>query len=55
MEKFTAQILEEKKKNGVIIASGFSSFKAGNDGSFMRVFERADKNMYKCKKMLKEL
>lgn len=54
LENFSNQIMEEKRKNGVIIAMGFSSFKSGNDGSFMRVFERADKNMYKCKKMLKE-
>ena len=38
---------------GIIITSGYSDFHAGKADSFMRVFERADKNMYKCKKSLK--
>lgn len=53
MEAFTKHIQEEKAKGGVIIASGFSEFHKTHDRSFMRVFERADKNMYKCKKNLK--
>lgn len=54
IEAFTKFIQEEKTKGGVIIASGFSEYHKARDGSFMRVFERADKNMYKCKKQLKE-
>ena len=54
MQHFTDLILSEKEKDGVIIASGYSDFHAGKDDSFMRVFERADKNMYKSKKQLKD-
>lgn len=54
LEAFTNHIQDEKAKGGVIIASGFSEFNKDKDGSFMRVFERADKTMYKCKKLLKE-
>ena len=53
MQQFTDHILSEKEKDGIIIASGYSDFHKGKDDSFMRVFERADKNMYKCKKQLK--
>lgn len=53
MQQFTDIILSEKEKDGIIIASGYSDFHAGKDESFMRVFERADKNMYKCKRSLK--
>ena len=52
--QFTDLILSEKEKDGIIIASGYSDFHAGKDDSFMRVFERADKNMYKSKKQLKD-
>ena len=54
MQHFTDLILSEKEKDGIIIASGYSDFHLGKDDSFMRVFERADKNMYKCKKQLKD-
>ena len=54
LQQFTDMILSEKEKDGIIIASGYSDFHPGKDSSFMRVFERADKNMYKCKKQLKE-
>ena len=50
---FTEIIRKEKEHEGIIIASGYSDFHAEKDNSFMRVFERADKNMYKCKKILK--
>ena len=53
LNDFTSLIQEEKEKGGIIIASGYSDYHTGKDNSFMRVFERADKNMYKCKKMLK--
>lgn len=52
-DNFSQRIYEEKEKDGVIIASGFSAYRNGQDGSFMRVFERADQKMYKCKKDLK--
>ena len=51
---FSALMQEEKAKDGIVIAHGYSEFHAGKDNSFMRVFERADNNMYKCKKQLKE-
>lgn len=54
IQQFTDHILSEKEKDGIIIASGYSDFHAGKDDSFMRVFERADKNMYKSKKQLKD-
>ena len=54
LNNFTNIILNEKAKDGIIIASGYSDFNSAKDDSFMRVFERADKKMYKCKKELKE-
>ena len=51
---FAALIIEQKEKKGIIIASGYSDFMPEKDNSYMRVFERADKKMYKCKKDLKE-
>ena len=54
LTSFSELIAKEKEKNGTIIASGFSAYQSGKDDSFMRVFERADKNMYKSKKQLKE-
>jgi len=51
---FSRIIDEEKTHNGIVIASGSSTFHPDKDNSFMRVFERADRQMYKCKKLLKE-
>ncbi len=48
--------LENKKaSSGPVIAAGMSVYKAGTDKSFAKVFNRADKLMYKNKKELKSI
>lgn len=48
--------LENKKsRSGPVIASGMAVYKAGTDKSFSKVFNRADKLMYKNKKELKSV
>ena len=54
LEEFSKMVDEEKKHDGLVIASGSSTLHRDKDKSYMRVFERADKQMYKCKKQLKE-
>ena len=54
LEEFSKMVDEEKKHDGLVIASGSSTLHRNKDKSYMRVFERADKQMYKCKKQLKE-
>ena len=54
LEEFSKMVDEEKKHDGIVIASGSSTLHRNKDKSYMRVFERADKQMYKCKKQLKE-
>lgn len=51
---FSRIIDEEKIHNGIVIASGSSTYHPDKDNSFMRVFERADRQMYKRKNLLKE-
>lgn len=48
--------LENKKsRSGPVIAAGMAEYKAGSDKSFSKVFNRADKLMYKNKKELKSI
>ena len=54
LEEFSKMVDEEKKHDGIVIASGSSTLHRNKDKSYMRVFERADRQMYKCKKLLKE-
>ena len=51
---FSQMIEEEKAKKGIVIASGSSTFHPDRDKNYLRVFERADRQMYKCKKELKK-
>ena len=51
---FSRMIKEEKAQNGIVIASGSSTFHPDRDKNYLRVFERADRQMYKCKKELKK-
>ena len=54
LEEFSKMVDEEKKHDGIVIASGSSTLHRNKDKSYMRVFERADRQMYKRKKLLKE-
>ena len=54
LEEFSKMVDEEKKHDGIVIAIGSSTLHRNKDKSYMRVFERADKQMYKCKKQLTE-
>ena len=48
--------LENKKsRSGPVIAAGMAEYKAGSDKAFAKVFNRADKLMYKNKKELKSI
>ena len=54
LEKLMNESLENKKsRSGPVIAAGMSVYKPDSDKSFSRVFNRADKLMYKNKKELK--
>ena len=51
---FDEQIEENLQNDRVVISFGFSKYNKKDD-SIMRVFERADKKMYNCKKKLKDI
>lgn len=56
LEKLMNESLENKKaRSGPVIAAGMSVYKPDSDKSFSRVFNRADKLMYKNKKELKSI
>ena len=56
MDQLRKQVLENTKNgSGVILASGMSEYNAETDRSVSEIFERADKEMYEDKKMLKSL
>ena len=53
VEDFNKTIEMNKANGGVIIACGCEEYHQGQDNSFLRVFERADRKMYERKKQLK--
>ena len=56
MDQLRKQVLENTKNgSGAILASGMSEYNAETDRSVSEIFERADKEMYEDKKMLKSL
>ena len=56
LENLMNESLENKKsRSGPVIAAGMSVYKPESDKSFSRVFNRADKLMYKNKKELKSI
>ena len=50
---FEDMISQNKEDNGIVIASGMDVYKAGSDGKFDDVFNRADAKMHSRKKTLK--
>ncbi len=55
LSKLRVQVIENRDKGeGPVLASGLSEFRKGSDTSISEVFERADNEMYKNKKALKE-
>ena len=53
VESFNKIIDANKESGDVVIACGLDDFRPGEDDSFLRVFERADRKMYERKKQLK--
>ena len=53
INQFNNQIDENLSGNQVVIACGHSDFRKDSDKSYLRIFERADKQMYNRKKKLK--
>ncbi len=54
MDNLRRHVLENKEKGkGVIIASGIAEYNAQGDHFVSEIFERADKEMYEVKKLLK--
>ena len=54
MEEFNARAEKNAACGKVVVSSGISEYKAGEDKTFKKVFSRADKNMYLRKRILKE-
>ena len=46
---------EHVREGGVVVSAGLDIFRAGRDGDFNSIFERADQRMYEKKKYLKSL
>ena len=55
LDAFNRRIEENLREGRVIVASGLSEFRPGEDNSFRRVFERADRRMYGRKSVLKAM
>lgn len=53
LEELKEAVEYNKSTGGVVIAYGFADYKKMSGKSFMRLFESADKKMYKCKQALK--
>ena len=55
MAAFRAEMEENLRSGGAVVSSGLSDFRPGEDNACTTVFERADEDMYRCKRRLKEL
>ena len=55
LDDFNRRIEENLREGRVIVASGLSEFRPGDDNGFRRVFERADRRMYGRKSVLKAM
>lgn len=55
LKEFNEEIHENLKNGDIVISSGFAEFNQQKDKSYLHLFDRADKNMYKCKQKLKAL
>ena len=55
LDDFNRRIEENLREGRVIVASGLSEFRPGDDSGFRRVFERADRRMYGRKSVLKAM
>ena len=53
MGEFDAQIEENGRSGGVVVAGGYADFNREEDGACEQVFERADRQMYLRKRALK--
>lgn len=55
LENFNKKIEKNLEEGKVVIAFGLEEFKAGEDKTYQKIFERADMKMYKRKKELKNM
>ncbi len=55
MREFDKMMEEHVREGGVVVSAGLDVFRAGRDGDFNSIFERADQRMYEKKKYLKSL
>ena len=55
LDAFNRRVEENLREGKVIVASGLSEFRPGDDNGFRRVFERADRRMYGRKSVLKAM
>ena len=53
--QFDQMMEEHVREGGVVVSAGLDIFRAGRDGDFNSIFERADQRMYEKKKYLKSL
>ncbi len=54
MQQFDFRMEKNAAGGGLVVAAGISDFIRGKDTSCMDVFERADQQMYLCKRELKK-
>ena len=55
LASFDRQAEENLDTGGVVVSSGMSAYTAGSDKNYLNVFERADRQMYRRKRRLKEM
>ncbi|MBR4493277.1 MAG: GGDEF domain-containing protein [Clostridiales bacterium] len=55
LDQFDQMMEEHVREGGVVVSAGLDIFRAGRDGDFNSIFERADQRMYEKKKYLKSL
>ena len=55
MDAFDHQVEKNLVSDGVVVSTGLSDFRPGEDNAIRAVFSRADLNMYSHKKILKAM
>ena len=55
MTTFDALMVENLIKKDVVISSGYDVYRIGENDTFTKIFERADRKMYDRKRQLKEM